>query len=290
MAGLSAFSWGYEGWGNAVPQLLESTASAEKRRGFERPFFVDVRFRRSVRAAGFRDKSFERLAGSSNQVWMPKLGNKNILTGEDMALADPVAATGLLELIQELYVERRRVIFFCACKAPAAPDECHRWLVTRELLARTKTSGIELTVEEWPGGKPSGGIDLRTTGDEAANRALRANRKWIPLPSTLSQDVAASLPWGSVIQLSSAGEEYFVVTGPSHFRAGRWVLPAFSWTTEESGVEELVAEAPFVRGERSDSDELLLSARRRARAALPGPGIALARTRGARSRAEGWRR
>ena len=57
------FSWGYYGWGNHTQNLVEAVDAVEASRGFEPPFFVDVRIRRSVRAAGFNGPAFENLLG-----------------------------------------------------------------------------------------------------------------------------------------------------------------------------------------------------------------------------------
>src|SRR5262245_10852333 len=42
---LTAFSWGYWGWGNSVPEFLEAAAALESARGFGPPAFADVRLR-----------------------------------------------------------------------------------------------------------------------------------------------------------------------------------------------------------------------------------------------------
>lgn len=47
------FTWGYYGWGNHTPQLLDAVDAVETSRGFEPPMFVDIRIRRTVRAKGF---------------------------------------------------------------------------------------------------------------------------------------------------------------------------------------------------------------------------------------------
>ena len=66
------FSWGYYGWGNHTPNLVEAVDAVETSRGFEPPIFVDVRIRRSVRAAGFKGPAFERLLGerTTRHRWM----------------------------------------------------------------------------------------------------------------------------------------------------------------------------------------------------------------------------
>ncbi len=47
------FTWGYYGWGNHTPSPVEAVDAVETSRGFQPPVFVDIRIRRSVRAAGF---------------------------------------------------------------------------------------------------------------------------------------------------------------------------------------------------------------------------------------------
>ena len=53
MTSITLFSFGYWGWGNAVPQLVEAIDAVEKSRGYAPPIFADVRISRAVRAAGF---------------------------------------------------------------------------------------------------------------------------------------------------------------------------------------------------------------------------------------------
>ena len=60
---ITIFAWGYYGWGSHTRRLVEAVDAAEAGRGFEPPVFVDVRIRRSVRAAGFTGPAFEKLLG-----------------------------------------------------------------------------------------------------------------------------------------------------------------------------------------------------------------------------------
>ena len=60
------FTWGYYGWGNHTPSLVEAVDAVETERGFQPPIFVDIRLRRSVRAAGFTGQAFERLVGRTD--------------------------------------------------------------------------------------------------------------------------------------------------------------------------------------------------------------------------------
>src|ERR1019366_5621079 len=94
------FTWGYYGWGNHTPQLVDAVDAVETSRGFEPPLFVDIRIRRNVRAKGFVGSAFEKLLGPSRHHWMKSLGNKFIQTrtGPNIQIADPGAADALLDL------------------------------------------------------------------------------------------------------------------------------------------------------------------------------------------------
>jgi hypothetical protein len=67
------FTWGYYGWGNATPQLVEAMDAVEANQGFEPPLSMDIRIRRTVRAKGFQGNSFEKLLGPSRHRWIPSL-------------------------------------------------------------------------------------------------------------------------------------------------------------------------------------------------------------------------
>jgi len=97
------FTWGYYGWGNHTPNLVEAVDAVETSRGFQPPIFVDIRIRRSVRAAGFTGPAFERLLGQDRHRWMKSLGNKFIetKTGPNIQIADPTAADEPLDLAIE---------------------------------------------------------------------------------------------------------------------------------------------------------------------------------------------
>ena len=77
---ITLFSWGYWGWGNATDKLLAAVDATEKARGFEPPFFVDIRLRRSVRAKGFDGDAFGQLLQPARHRHMSSLGNQNIAT------------------------------------------------------------------------------------------------------------------------------------------------------------------------------------------------------------------
>jgi len=119
--GLILFSWGYAGWGNSVPQLLAATEAVEAGRGFRPPDFVDVRFSRSVRAPGFRDKAFERVLGPDRYHWMPSLGNAAIGTRGPVRLRiqDPTAASDLIDVAQRAHKQNRAChLLLLLCPVP----------------------------------------------------------------------------------------------------------------------------------------------------------------------------
>src|SRR5271165_2078519 len=97
------FMWGYYGWGNHTPDLVKAVDAVETGRGFQPPIFVDIRIRRSVRAAGFTGPAFERLLGQERHRWMKSLGNKFIetRTGPMIQISDPTAADELLDFATE---------------------------------------------------------------------------------------------------------------------------------------------------------------------------------------------
>ena len=59
MRKITLFSFGYYGWGNWTPKLVEAADAIERCRGFRPPIFVDIRIRRNVRAVGFNGTAFE---------------------------------------------------------------------------------------------------------------------------------------------------------------------------------------------------------------------------------------
>lgn len=111
MRPLTAFTWGYAGWGNALPELISLFDSTEGERGFAPPLFIDIRARRQVRAVGFSGSPppfAKRLR--SRYRWLPDLGNEAILRGSGpMRLIDANAAWELLGLVLRGRAENRRV-------------------------------------------------------------------------------------------------------------------------------------------------------------------------------------
>jgi hypothetical protein len=155
---LTLFTWGYYGWGNATPELVEAVDAVEMSRGFEPPIFVDIRIRRTVRAKGFQGNAFEKLLGLSRHRWMKSLGNKFIQTrtGPNIQIADPSAAEELLDLALDSGRTKQRLLFFCGCPWPRCNGKiaCHRTTVAGLVLEAAKKRGVPVEIVEWPGGDP----------------------------------------------------------------------------------------------------------------------------------------
>ena len=217
---LTAYSWGYWGWGNSVPQFLQAATALESARGFDSPAFADVRLSRSVRAPGFNGKALENLVGSSRYRWFKGLGNDNIATGKSgVKIADPPEAHALLDFVKEQAVDGRRVLFFCACEVG---HPCHRRTVATLLLSAARVRRVDLTIIEWPGGDPDV-RELRLKTD----RERRASGKTIPLGQRMPTDGSATLPWGSTVMVRRGDEVQQVLTGPAIFK-NEWRLPRLS--------------------------------------------------------------
>lgn len=219
---LLLFTWGYWGWGSTTKQFVESVDVVEKSRGFEPPVFVDVRFRRSVRAAGFREAAFQQVTGPDRYVWMNGLGNKGVGTG-DPALKDPNAVMDLLKLAEENLRHRRRVIYFCACQIPA---ECHRsFLVTETLPQRTQKQRRDIGVVEWPGTDlPESPLRWEVAPKELT--AVERGRKTFEMPSNITLGEAAGLAWYTPIRLVAGDSELPILAGPAMVQKDRWVIQA----------------------------------------------------------------
>lgn len=226
MEPITLFSWGYWGWGNATPQLVEAVDAVEAARGFRPLLFVDVRVSRSVRAVGFRDRAFEQHMGHERYRWMPALGNKRIQTGTgpSIQIARPAAADELIDLALEGALEKRRLLFFCACDRPVDGEgtECHRVEVARLVREAARKRGAALLTVEWPGGEPTR-VDLNVP--PAVFWAVKRGRVSVLLPASAELERLAGLPWGTVLRLRDGNDELVAASGPARFQGGRWYLP-----------------------------------------------------------------
>ncbi len=228
---ITIFTWGYYGWGNHTPQLVKAVDAVELSRGFKPPIFVDIRFRRSVRAAGFTGPAFERLLGQDRHRWMKSLGNKFIetRTGPPIQIAEPTAADELLDLAVVSARHKQRLLFFCTCPWPRCDGKiaCHRTKVAELVLKAARKRGIRVEVGEWPGGEPNE-IKLDVTAKDFA--AVRKGRMTVPLGKRVDLAQVAGLPWGSVATLHADGEILHRSVGPAISQKEGWVLPVLDWS------------------------------------------------------------
>jgi hypothetical protein len=229
--GLTMYTFGYWGWGTQTKQLVKAMDAAEAVRGNNPPFFVDIRARRVVRAPGFRGNAFEELLGTDRYRWMPDLGNQRILehrTG--WKIMKPNAASALLDLAVEKAKQNQPVVFFCACPWPLIEGTvgCHRRPVAKLLLTRARKRGIDLTIEEWPGGDPEL-HEMRVDTD--SYKKIAKGAKSIPISDGRLKGLVG-FPWGSIVQVKCTGmPTQHVISGPPRYGNGGWYLP-LPWTDE----------------------------------------------------------
>ena len=246
---ITIFSWGYYGWGNATKQLVRAVDAVERSRGFEPPVFVDVRIRRSVRAIGFDGSNFEKLLGTDRYRWMKSLGNKQIVTrrGPRIQIANPSAASDLLEMAVREAKENRRIIFFCGCEFPKQEGKitCHRWTVGTLLLKAARRQGIDIEVIEWPGGAP-GRIEVPLSRKNFAS--VERGRMTIPLGRRPALEEVAGLAWGSVATACCGSEQIHRIVGPAVYQKEQWHLPV-AWFFYDSELKRAAYErkAPLLR-------------------------------------------
>ncbi len=230
---LSAFSWGFWGWGTGTRHLVHAVDAAEKQRGFDPPTFVDIRFRRAGRAPGFNGDAFENLVGWRQYRWMPTLGNSSIGTRRALRIACPAAANQLLDVVLDAADRSARVIFFCACESPWRVD-CHRHSVAKLLIRAAHRRRFAIKVQEWPGGRPAArALTLRVSPETL--RAVAGGAKAVRLKRTRVPAQFAGLPWGTLVMLKAGRQELPIAVGPAAFRSGGWVLPRFEDEVAEAG-------------------------------------------------------
>lgn len=253
---VTVFAWGYEGWGNSTRELLQAVDAVERERGHEPPVFVDVRVRRQVRATGFQDDTFERRVGRARYRWLPGLGNAAVGTGEGpMRLVAPGDAYELLGLALAQARQRRRVLFFCSCGSPFAAPHCHRQLVRRELLSAARSLGVELQVQEWPGGTLKSSVGAELDVREAQLRSLRAGAQAVRLGRSLPDVTRLGWPTGALLRLRAGEDTQLVSVAAARFHAGEWRMPLFV-----TPVEPDVPVRPLLESARRLRQEGLLEA------------------------------
>lgn len=233
------FQWGYEGWGNATEKLVGRVDAVERDRGHEPPIFVDIRFSRSVRAVGFRDKAFGQLLGDGRYHWMKTLGNAAIGSeGDEIRIHTPAASEQLLDLAIDAARAAKRVIFFCSCASPNDAGYCHRSEVAKLLLQSARKRSVSIEVEEWPGGAPKGVVEHRVEITEGELRRVRKGAKSVAITPAQATSALAAMAWGSMVELATHGDRQVISAGPPSCRAGNWHLPIFLFPVEEEDSAE----------------------------------------------------
>lgn len=221
MKSITAFTWGYWGWGTHAREFIRGVIDVECARGWGPPVFADIRHSRSVRAANFRDNTFEKLCGRNNYVWLQKLGNRRV--GESrpgIKITDPSAAAELVDLIIKANKSKRRVIFFCSCERP---EGCHRSTVAGLVRREARRRGLKLSTIEWPGGEPKS--TRLSVEDKVVKKVLNDGMR-VSLTASRRKviDLYFSLPWGSRVLLCSEEKEIAVIAGPAKL-GSKWYLP-----------------------------------------------------------------
>jgi hypothetical protein len=244
---LTAFSWGYWGWGTKAERFIEAAAAHEAAAGFEPPAFADVRLRRSVRAEHFKDNHFAKIVGQDRYKWFPGLGNAHIATHKrGMRIAKPDEAEDLLEYIKAQAKLKRRVMFFCACEwiMTDGKPSCHRHAVADLLLAAARKQGINLEIVEWPGDEP---IEVDIDCDDEIRKTLKNTA--VSLGPVLPEDGLATLPWGSVVNFVCEEDRTPtpIVTGPAIFKKGHWRLPIILELPEDNDLDTVAEQVWALR-------------------------------------------
>ena len=221
MAKLTAFTWGYWGWGTHTSDFVRAVDAIEHGRGRRPPIFADIRYSRSVRAPGFRENAFEQTVGRGRYRWIRKLGNQNIGTEKRAAkIADLSGIEDLRRLVVDAHRQKRTVILFCACELPCI---CHRSMVAKHLHESAARKRTPITIIEWPGGEPE--TVTLAVSSKVITSVLRGARR-IAL-TEFSPRIASrlvSLPWCSRVDLRSGDTSLGVVSGPAKL-ATSWYLP-----------------------------------------------------------------
>jgi hypothetical protein len=238
------FSWGYDGWGLSTAKLKQAVDVIERDRGYQPPYFVEIRFRRSGRAIGFSKTAFERFMGKHRYRWMPELGNKRVSkkTGRKIQIKEPGAVEELLGLALRLQKKRQRVIFFCQCPLPgtAHHPQCHRAAVASLLLKAARRRNVNLTIVEWPGGNPK--QITHNLKDHQAEALLRG-KKNLPLGRRLPRVELLALPWDSIVHFRSRSHSFYALADPARARGGQWLLPLPFDTAETEDLNTLMKRA-----------------------------------------------
>ncbi len=159
---------------------------------------------------------------------MKSLGNRFIetRTGPPIQIADPSAASDLLDLATQCAAEGRRLLFFCGCRLLRIDGKtaCHRDTVAGLVPAAAKRAGSPVSVVEWPGGEPED-RDLDVT--RSTWEALGQESVTLALASDAEVRRLRCLPWASVVTVRSGVRAMRVLSGPASYSRGQWLLPAY---------------------------------------------------------------
>ena len=235
MTSLTIFTWGYDGWGSSTRQLKDAVDTVEQGRGFEPPYFVDLRISRSVRAEGFRENAFEKVLGRDRYQWMPSLGNKAIRrrTGPRIQINEPAAVEELLGIALRRNAKRQRLLMFCQCPLPGRPgghDQCHRVKVASLLLKAAAKRNVSLTIAEWPGGQPQSRA-LKTDDLQLKKSKWRKNTFHLGSGSPRLNSWRCPGPHWSTLCLPSSSVR--AIADPAVYRGGKWLLPITSVVADQ---------------------------------------------------------
>lgn len=247
---ITLFTFGYEGWGNHTKELVSNMDRSERMAGRAPPLFVDIRFRRAVRAKGFVSNRFGNLVGAGRYEHMKSLGNARIGSGKGgIKIHEPKAAAKLLDTALEAADDNRRVIYFCSCGYPIG---CHRRTVANLLSKEGKKRGIAVTNIEWPGNDPEN-IELELPREMFAKAAQ--DRVYVPLPRSAAE--VRALPWYSVVSFRLKEDKsrppIVIFTGPARFVKGAWCLPVLENVEEGTAKRECLEIARQLREDKGYS-------------------------------------
>jgi urease gamma subunit len=231
---ITVFQWGYKGWGHATKRLVQSIDAVEEARGHASPMFVDIRFSRSVRAAGFRDRAFENLLGHARYRWMRSLGNAALKERQGkIRIHCEDAAEQLLDLAIDAAKVNSRIIFFCSCPSPDCAKDCHRAKVSKLLIRAARRRGVKLETQEWPGAAITQKVMASLRVTDAELHRVRRNAKTVALSRSQISTELKSLPHGALVELNAPSGRQMISVQPPVLHGGRWRLPLFVQPAEE---------------------------------------------------------
>lgn len=153
---------------------------------------------------------------------MPELGNRSIATHKlKIEIDDPSAVPELLQLAIACHRQKRRVLFFCACK-DLKTKTCHRRKVANLVRKEAKRQHRRIEIVEWPGYRPTYNTTVKVK--PSILKKVKVGRKSVLLGKNVDLRRFAGLPWGSVVILQDGKEELPIASGPAKHH-DNWCLP-----------------------------------------------------------------